>query len=565
MPKRPSAPPRIKAWLRCSIVAVTVTSLAAVDGVAATINVNVANESGTEDGTPAHPYNSIQEGIDHAAQGDRVQVAPGVYKESVLMKDGVNVLGSGSQTTFIDATGLENSVVTFNGTRLNPLLRDFTIRAGRGDLISMSGGVPVYAGGGILILDSSPIINRNVITQNTITQGYCLGGGIYIRSISSAPQIIGNVISANVAKSLTQPGSGEGGAIYIVTKTGTALVEGNLIESNQAVSGGAIYVENETASTVQIKGNVLRNNSATNGGAIFSRVVGGSVSTIVNNLILGNGGNGTGAQGGGISATALGTGGFAISNNTLVDNGVPAGNGGAIWLDDVVSSYANIVANNILAGNTALQGGGIDHTAFHGEIRNNDFHGNPGGDLYNGGGSGATLIGNLFSDPEFISTAQGNYRLLTGSPCIDAAYENAAPADDLDGFLRPFDGDGNVTEISDIGAYEYPAGEGFGLAFLGDGQSLTWQSLALQDGYNLYRGSLARLRSTGVYTQDPLVEPLAARFCDILPTQLPFVDAFEPAPGVGVFYLVTVVIGTWEGPLGANARGLDRPNDNPCP
>jgi len=564
MATRTSAP-RMKTWLASNIVALAVSSLAAVDGIAATIHVNVTNESGVEDGTLAHPFNTIQEGIDFAAQGDRVQVAPGVYKETVLMGDGVSLLGSGAQTTFIDGNGLQNSVVTFNGTRLSPLLRGFTIKAGHGDQISTSGGVPVYAGGGILILDSSPMINRNVITQNTITQGYCLGGGIYVRSNGAAPEIVDNVISGNVAHSSTVPGSGEGGAIYIVTKTGSVVVEGNLIESNQAVSGGAIYIDNATASTAHIRRNLLRDNDAENGGALYSRVSGGSVSTIVNNLILDNGSTETGAQGGGIAAYALGTGGFSIANNTVVGNAVASGNGGALWLDDGLSSYPNVVANNVIAGNTALQGGGIDHTAFFEEIRSNDFHGNPGGDLYNGGGSGATLIDNLFSDPGFVSPAQNNYQLLTGSPCIDAAHPGAAPANDLDGFSRPFDGDGNQSAVSDIGAHEYPGGEVFGLSFLADAQSIAWPVLALQDGYNLYRGSLARLRSTGECTQDPLVEPTAAHFCNILSTQVPFADAFEPAPGAGVFYLMTAVVGNWEGPLGINSLGLHRPNDNPCP
>jgi hypothetical protein len=546
-------------------VAFAAATLAAVDGWAATIQVNVTNESGIEDGTLAHPYNTIQEGIDHAVQDDRVQVAPGIYKETVLMKDGVSVLGSGAQKTIIDGTGIENSVVTFDKTRLSPLLRGFTIKAGHGDQISESGGVPVHAGGGILILDSSPMINQNVITQNSITEGYCLGGGIYIRSNSAAPQIVDNVISGNLARSATVTGSGEGGAIYIVTKTGSVVVEGNVLESNQAVNGGAIFVDNASTSTVVIRRNRLRSNDAAHGAAVFSRVSGGSTSTIVNNLLVGNGSAVAAAQGGGVTAYALGTGSFTLANNTLVNNSVAAGNGGAFWLDDSASSSANIVANNVISGNAALHGGGIDDTDFFGDIRNNDFHLNPGGDLYDGGGGGANLIGNLFVDPGFISPVQGNYRLLNGSPCIDAAYASAAPSDDKDGFPRPFDGDGVSGSVSDIGAYEYPAGEGFGLSFLADGSSLSWQVLPLQGGYNVYRGSLARLKSTGEYTQNPLVEPLAAHFCNVLPTQVPFADTFEPAPGAGVFYLLTVVIGNWEGPLGENSAGFLRPNDNACP
>jgi hypothetical protein len=481
------------------------------------------------------------------------------------MKDGVSVVGSGAQSTVIDGEGLQNSVVTFDRTRQSPLLSGFTIKAGHGDQISETGGIPVFGGGGLLILDSSPIILRNVITQNTITQGYCLGGGIYIRANGSAPQIIDNVITGNVARSANVVDSGEGGGVYIATKTGSVVLEGNRIESNEAVRGGAVFIDNTAGSTVQVERNVLRENEAKRGGAVFSKAIGGSVSTIVNNLILTNGSVEAGAQGGGIAATALSGGGFSISNNTVAGNGVPAGDGGALWLDDQLSSLVNVVANNVLAGNTALHGGGIDHTAFHGEIRTNDFHNNSGGNLYNAGGSGATIVGSLFVDPAFVSTVQGNYRLQTGSPCIDAANPSFAPADDLDGFSRPLDGDGNQTQVSDIGAYEYPGGEVTAMTFLADGQSLDWPTLAGQSGYNLYRGSLARLRSTGVYTQDPGVEPMAARFCEIVSAQLPFTDAFVPAPGPGVFYLATVVIGNVEGPLGLNVSGLPRPNDNACP
>ncbi|HJQ99514.1 MAG TPA: right-handed parallel beta-helix repeat-containing protein [Candidatus Polarisedimenticolaceae bacterium] len=544
---------------------VAAAALAAADGWAATIHVDVTNLSGVEDGTVAHPYNTIQEGVDHALGGDKVQVHPGTYKESLLMKDGVSVVGNGAGSTVIDGTGIENSVVTFNGTRLSPLLSGFTIKGGHGDQISEQGGFPVFAGGGVLILDSSAIVVRNVITQNTLTQGYCLGAGIYVRANAATPQILDNLISGNTAVSGNVAGSGDGGGIYVVTKSGSVVVQGNVIESNQAVRGGGVFVDNATSSTVGIRRNVLRNNNAKTGGAIFSQAIGGSVSTVVDNVVVGNGNTAAGAQGGGIVGKALGTGSFAISNNTFSGNAVAAGNGGAIWLDDTTSTLANVVANNVLSGNTALHGGGIDHTAFHGTIRNNDFNANPGGNLYNAGGSGAVIVGSLLLDPQFVSPAQGNFRLLTGSPCIDAAFPADAPANDLDGFSRPFDGDANQTAVSDIGAHEYPAGEVLAITFAADKRSLGWPTLAAQDAFNIYRGSLARLRSTGQYTQDPLAEPLAARFCSVTAAQLPFPDLYVPPAGQSVFYLATAVIDGWEGPLGPDRFGLPRPNDNSCP
>lgn len=44
---------------------------------AATIYVDVNNVTGPEDGTQARPYNTIQEGIDNAGDGDTVLVAGG--------------------------------------------------------------------------------------------------------------------------------------------------------------------------------------------------------------------------------------------------------------------------------------------------------------------------------------------------------------------------------------------------------------------------------------------------------------------------------------------------------
>lgn len=69
---------------------------------------------------------------------------------------------------------------------------------------------------------------------------------------------------------------------------------------------------------------------------------------------------------------------------------------------------------------------------------------------------GAGVIGH---DPGFAGP--GDYHLAAGSVCIDSGSNDSAPADDCNGELRPFDGDGDGTAITDMGADEYwpyPAG-----------------------------------------------------------------------------------------------------------
>jgi parallel beta helix pectate lyase-like protein len=531
----------------------------------AAIYVDVANHSGTENGTPAFPFDTIQEGIAAAAQGDRVLVAAGVYLEALLMADGVSVIGAGAASTILDATGKQASAVTFDATRLAPELSGFTIRGGTGDLLGEIGGEPIRVAGGILIVNSSPLIHDNRIVDNRVTQGHCLGGGIYVEGQESRPTILRNVIARNVAASSTIPGgSGRGGGMYVSLKNAGITIEGNLVADNVSIEGGGVWIDNEASAAVLFARNRLERNRAAYGGALRLQDSAGSHSDVRNNLFVDNGSTAPGAAGGGIAARAAGTGSFRIVNNTFAGCSVPQGRGAGVMLDDTLATTtASLVANNVFVGNAAAAGGGIDHTDFGGTIRSNDFHSNVGGDLYDAGGSSATLVGNLFVDPQLAGTLENPYRPAPGSPLIDAASQADAPADDRDAFARPYDGDGDAIPRSDVGAHEFPAHEIQGLGFAGT-HRVVWDTLVPQETYNLYRGSLDRLRLTGVYTQDPALEPLAGRFCGVLPAEVPFEDLLVPPPGKAVFYLATQVLGAWESGLGDDGDGLPRPAPNGC-
>jgi hypothetical protein len=92
-----------------------------------------------------------------------------------------------------------------------------------------------------------------------------------------------------------------------------------------------------------------------------------------------------------------------------------------------------------------------------------------------------------------------------------------------------------------------------------------WQAEPLRfDGYNVYRGDLETLRSTGEYSQ-PVTVPGAASFCGVNGSGLD--DPYVPSPGKVVFYLVAGTLDGVEGasPLGENSGGLPRPHSTPCP
>jgi hypothetical protein len=252
-----------------------------------------------------------------------------------------------------------------------------------------------------------------------------------------------------------------------------------------------------------------------------------------------------------------------VVNNTFVQNGMPFGIGGAIWIDGIYSTVPGLLANNIIVANVAIVGGGVDHTLYDGDIASNDLFANVGGDLYNGGGSLATKATNTFVDPIFSSTAMGNYHLAKGSPLIDAANPSVAPLTDVDGFTRPFDGDADSIAIADLGAFEYPSGEVFNLVFLNH-DDISWDVRPGETLFNVYRGDLSKIPVEN-YTQNP-VRPIPDQFCAVQSSAMPLADSYVPGPGKVVYYLVTLTNSrkTYEGTLGDASDGSLRMGSYPC-
>jgi len=241
--------------------------------------------------------------------------------------------------------------------------------------------------------------------------------------------------------------------------------------------GGAVVSPAPGFRLSRIDGFTIRNGRASNGGGIFCEY---SSPTISNNTITANTAS---SSGGGIFCAVASP---TIWNNVIAGNSAASG-GGIRWL----SASPTILNNTIAANSASSSGGGMSCGDFSSELWNNIIAFNSSG-IYNGGGAptlrcndvyGNTSynysglspgMGDISLDPMFLNRGGGDYHLLSGSPCIDTGTNTGEPDADLDGAIRPQDGNGDGTAMCEIGAYEYPLDLLKAKKMLSDGTLLTF-------------------------------------------------------------------------------------------
>lgn len=76
------------------------------------IYVNAGNTSGIEDGTKAHPFNTITEGIDAVAPGKSVLVSAGTYNEQLIINKEITLQGAGKESTLISGFEYSGNLIT---------------------------------------------------------------------------------------------------------------------------------------------------------------------------------------------------------------------------------------------------------------------------------------------------------------------------------------------------------------------------------------------------------------------------------------------------------------------
>ncbi|MHC4154082.1 MAG: right-handed parallel beta-helix repeat-containing protein [Planctomycetota bacterium] len=408
-------------------------------------------------------YDSIQEAINAAQEGDTIKVLPGTYEEKITFSNKAITVRSYDPDdervvagTIIDADST-GTAVTFDGA--DSVLHGFTI----------TGGNSTHAGG-IACIDSSPTIRNCVIEDN-----YASNSGGAMRTFNSSPTLINCTFNGNSA-------GYEGGGIY--NSYSSVTVKNCTFMNNSAGDYGGAMV-NRSQSTVTASNSIFSgNNAGYCGGAMDNWMSDLTVTNCVfydNEATLSGGGamltndcsleaencvfshNWAGGSGGGAMYNSSAT--VSVTNCTLSNNSTTA-NGGGIYSN----SGSPVVTNCILWGNSDAGGSGESAQICGGTPVVNYC-------CVQGWTTGLGGTGNIGNNPAFVNasdpngaddvfmTADDGLALGSGSPCIDAGNNDAVGVGgDITGSYRLRDdeastdsgGPENDSPYVDMGGYEYP-------------------------------------------------------------------------------------------------------------
>lgn len=247
------------------------------------------------------------------------------------------------------------------------------------------------------------------------------------------------------------------------TSSGTALAYGLVMEGSTvsarncvahdiaqnacsaSVGGAGIYAGNATYTNTHVDITECKTYNIGPSGCYYTHGIFHCVQfgNVYNNISFGNGGQGIQYH--------HNAGNSNCANNLCFNNdhgGIFVGNTGA---DGTANAANMLVENNICLNNGGCNGGLADSNgAASNNYKNNCSFNNLTGNIVVVSG---TKSGNIQVDPLLVNyqaDGSGNYRLKTGSPCINGGITAGAPTIDYDGIAR-----GSTV---DIGPYEFKPG-----------------------------------------------------------------------------------------------------------
>jgi CSLREA domain-containing protein len=313
--------------------------LAALPAAAATITVDTTADAIADDGNctlrEAVRAANLDTAVDACTAGsgaDEIVLPEGTFTLSLPgasedhamtgdldLRETVTITGAGADATIVDANDLDRAFDVQNGaaTFVDLTMRNGTapggeaggvLRVTNGNAASLTDCVvadgAANSGAGIRVDIGTLELLRTTVRDNTATSS---GGGIAVEQ--SPMTITDSTISGNVADNI-------GGGLFAggSSSTFSIMISGSTFTANGAINGGAMFLANESQTTI-------RN------------------STLSNNLATGSGGALYQSFGDGVT----------LANATVTLN--IADTGGGIAQDG--SSAPIVIRNTILAGNTA--------------------------------------------------------------------------------------------------------------------------------------------------------------------------------------------------------------------
>ena len=354
----------------------------------------------------------------HSAQPSFTPDVVGIYRFSLTVNDGT------VDSQAVTVTAYAVAAPAFTAQRHVPgdyaTIQAAIDAAAPGDTIAVAPGT--YPG-------NLNFNGKNVTLVSTVGPSGTIIEGANNTAVDIGPN--GGIIGFTIRKGFATFGGG-----MAAHGTGT-VIKNNIFESN---TGSSAAIDGFVASPV-VDSNIFRKNSC--GDQLTEGVIAffnSSSPIIVNNIFQDN-------LCRAINMTLPEGNVPQVINNTIVSNR------GGIHVDARIPTVQQIFRNNVIVGNDVglevVFGNGSTNPTW----QNNLVFGN--GKNYDGIADQTGVAGNISGDPLFVDQAGLIYDLKVGSPAIDQATGTGAPSTDLLGRSRPVDGNGDGSQLWDIGAFEF--------------------------------------------------------------------------------------------------------------